>query len=252
MAAVEETAGAGNQPENGSAVKTPAKTKKVVTKAKKPAGAKKTKTAPIHPPFIKMITEAIVALKERSGSSQYAIQKYIEEHHKNLLPKFRKSLLKNLKKLVADEKLVKIKNSYKLPPKTAPKPAAPKPKPAKKPATKPAKAKPTKAKAKAPEKPKPVAKPKAAPKPAAKPKAAPKPKAKVPEKPKVTKPAAKVAKTSAKSTPVKKPVVKPVAKPAVKAKTPAAKPAAKAKTPVKKAKGGKAPVQRVSARTAKK
>ena len=61
-----------------------------------------------------------MALKERTGSSQIAIAKFIEEKQKsNLPPNFKKLLLVQLKKLVANGKLVKVKNSFKLPPKTA-------------------------------------------------------------------------------------------------------------------------------------
>ncbi|XP_068318303.1 histone H1-like [Pyrus communis] len=80
------------------------------------AKAKKARSPPAHPPFVEMITVAIVALKERTGSSQYAITKFVEEKHKNLPPTFRKLLLYHLKKLVAAGKLVKVKNSFKLPP----------------------------------------------------------------------------------------------------------------------------------------
>lgn len=64
-----------------------------------------------------MIQEAITALKERSGSSQIAIAKHIESNHVSQLPQnFKKQLLIQLKKLVVNEKLVKVKNSYKLAP----------------------------------------------------------------------------------------------------------------------------------------
>lgn len=84
-------------------------------KAKKPAAPRKPRTAPTHPPYIEMINDAIVSLKERTGSSQYAIAKFIEEKHKQLPPNFKKLLLTNLRKLVASGKLVKVKGSYKLP-----------------------------------------------------------------------------------------------------------------------------------------
>lgn len=62
-----------------------------------------------------MIQEAIVALKERTGSSQIAIAKHIESNHASHLPEnFKKFLLIQLKKLVANGKLVKVKNSFKL------------------------------------------------------------------------------------------------------------------------------------------
>ena len=123
-----------------------------------------------------MIKDAITSLKEKTGSSQHAIAKFIEEKHKQLPPNFRKLLLYHLKKLVAAGKLVKVKGSFKLPPtrpsassssspakKKKPAPAKPQPKPKPKPKPKPAaKAKDTKAtKSKAPAKPKPAAKPKA-------------------------------------------------------------------------------------------
>ncbi|KAK3009184.1 hypothetical protein RJ639_013524 [Escallonia herrerae] len=70
-----------------------------------------------HPPYVEMIEEAIVALKERTGSSQYAIGKFIEEKQKDHLPSnFKKLLLVQLKKLVAGGKLTKVKNSFKISP----------------------------------------------------------------------------------------------------------------------------------------
>jgi histone H1/5 len=161
--------------------------------------------------FLKMITEAIVSLKERTGSSQYAITKFIEEKHKELSPTYRKLVLLHLKKLVASEKLVKVKNSFKLAPATKTSTAPAKPKAA------PVKAKSAAAKPKAVAKPaaKTASKPKA--KTAVKPKAAAKPKA-------VAKPKAKTVK----ATPVKKAVKKVPAKGVKKPKS--------VKSPVKKAK----------------
>nr|XP_011470535.1 PREDICTED: histone H1.1-like [Fragaria vesca subsp. vesca] len=80
------------------------------------AVVKAKRAPPVHPPFSEMITEAIVALNERIGSSQYAITKFMEEKHKQLPQSFRKLLLLNLKKLVASGKLLKVKASFKLPP----------------------------------------------------------------------------------------------------------------------------------------
>ena len=98
-----------------------------------------------------MAKEAIVALKERSGSSQIAIAKFIEEKQKSNLPaNFKKLLLVQLKKLVANGKLVKVKNSFKLPPKSSAtdaaamkkvSPAKPKPKAETKPKSTPVKRK---------------------------------------------------------------------------------------------------------------
>ncbi|KAJ6771323.1 HISTONE H1.1 [Salix koriyanagi] len=83
-----------NQSCHPAAVKAPSKAKADPSKSKKPAaaasaaGAKKPKA---YPTYQEMIKEAIVALKERTGSSQIAIAKFIEE----------------------------VKNSFKLPPKSS-------------------------------------------------------------------------------------------------------------------------------------
>ena len=62
-----------------------------------------------------MIVEAIGALKERTGSSQYAIAKYLEDKYKTALPpNFKKTLTLQLRNLTKAEKLVKVKNSFKL------------------------------------------------------------------------------------------------------------------------------------------
>ncbi|KAF3506853.1 hypothetical protein F2Q69_00001409 [Brassica cretica] len=231
------------------------KTKEVKPK-KKPAEKKATKkkassSPPSHPKYEEMIKDAITTLKERTGSSQYAIQKFIEEKEKSLPPTFRKLLLVNLKRLVAAEKLVKVKGSFKLPSaKSAPNPAAVKKKPA-------AVAKPkAKVAAKAPVKAKPAAKvakkPAAA---AAKPKAA-KPKAKtktktvaavsktkaVAVKPKAKERPTKAARTSSRTSPGKK---------AAPAKKTAA--ATKKVAPVKsvKPKTVKSPAKRASTRKEK-
>ncbi|KAE8670953.1 Histone H1 [Hibiscus syriacus] len=188
---------------------------------KKTAAAKKPKSASSHPPFLDMISDAIVSLKERAGSSQYAIAKFIEEKHKQLPSNFRKNLLVQLKKFVASGKLVKVKASYKLPPASAvaKKPAAAKPKAA---TSATVKSKP-KVAVKAPSKPK----AKAATPVKAKAKVAAKPKAKAKTKA-VTKPT-KAAKTTKTSTPAKK-VKSPAKRKAVVAKKPKS-----VKSPAKKA-----------------
>ncbi|KAJ9567355.1 hypothetical protein OSB04_003321 [Centaurea solstitialis] len=210
-----------NEPAVEPAAGKPSKSKKTTTK-------RKPRTPSLHPPYFEMIKEAILALKEKSGSSQYAIAKFVEEKNKNLPANFKKVLLVQLKRLVADGKLVKVKASFKLPAAKVPASVAPakkksvvkkpkasaKPKPAAKKA--PAKKKPA-AKAKPVTKAKAVAKPKAAakPKPVVKAKAAaPKAVAKPAVKAKAKAPAksAKVAKTSTRSTPRGKaaPAAKPV------------------------------------------
>ncbi|KAJ6682806.1 HISTONE H1 [Salix koriyanagi] len=155
---------------------------------------KKSRSPRAYPSFHEMICDAIMTLKERSGSSQYAITKFLEDKHKKHLPaNFRKLLLVQLKKLVASAKLVKVKNSFKLPsapPKRQPQISAEK-------TSKP------KLKTKTPS-----AKPKS--KLAAKPKVKTPVKAKTGAKPKkaVTKPA-KVASTKKVASPGKKAVAKP-------------------------------------------
>ncbi|KAL1536845.1 histone H1-like [Salvia divinorum] len=103
-------------------VKKPAATKpakekkatKAAPKEKKAIAAKSSKTAS-HPPYFEMIKEALLALNERSGSSPYAIAKYMEDKHKSVLPaNFRKILGLQLKNSAAKGKLNKIKASYKL------------------------------------------------------------------------------------------------------------------------------------------
>ncbi|GLT39223.1 hypothetical protein SLA2020_134290 [Shorea laevis] len=82
-----------------------------VPREKKP---KQPKTAS-HPPYFQMIKEALLALNDKSGSSPYAIAKYMEGKHKAVLPEnFRKTLALQLKNSVAKGKLIKIKASYKL------------------------------------------------------------------------------------------------------------------------------------------
>lgn len=62
-----------------------------------------------------MIKEALLALDEKSGSSPYAIAKYMEEKHKLELPSnYKKILGLQLKNSAARGKLIKIKASYKL------------------------------------------------------------------------------------------------------------------------------------------
>ncbi|KAJ6710552.1 HISTONE H1 [Salix koriyanagi] len=76
-----------------------------------------TTTAPSSPPpYFKMITEAITALKDRTGSSQPAIARFIEEKYKksSLPSNFKKVLSVQLKRFVKSERLVKCKNSYKI------------------------------------------------------------------------------------------------------------------------------------------
>ncbi|XP_065863155.1 histone H1.1-like [Euphorbia lathyris] len=94
---------------------------KVAKESKSKNAASAPKKARSYPPYSQMINEAIVALKERTGSSHIAITKFIEEKQKSNLPaNFKKLLFVQLKKLVANGKLVKVKNSFKLPSKSTP------------------------------------------------------------------------------------------------------------------------------------
>lgn len=124
---------------------------------------------PGHPPYVDMIKEALVTLKERNGSSQQALKKFIGGKYK--LPQgWEKTLSVQLKRLVEDGKLVRVKASYKLGEQLKKTPAKPKKVVAKKPAAAPATpaAKPAaKPKAKKPAK-KAAAKPKKAAAPATK------------------------------------------------------------------------------------
>ncbi|XP_010548299.1 PREDICTED: histone H1-like isoform X2 [Tarenaya hassleriana] len=70
-----------------------------------------------------MIKDALLALNEKSGSSPYAIAKFVEEKQKSVLKaNFRKTLALQLKILATKGKLVKIRASYKLASETTKKP----------------------------------------------------------------------------------------------------------------------------------
>eukprot|EP00249_Psilotum_nudum_P000133 c10495_g1_i1 orf=128-856(+) len=71
--------------------------------------------AAAHPAYFQMIQEAIASLKERTGSSQYAIAKFIDDKYKSALPNnFKKMLAVQLKNLSKQGKLMKVKASFKL------------------------------------------------------------------------------------------------------------------------------------------
>jgi histone H1/5 len=61
-----------------------------------------------------MVSEAVKALKDRTGSSLQAIKKYIGAHYKGLPTGWEKTLSVQVKKLSHDGKLQKVKASYKL------------------------------------------------------------------------------------------------------------------------------------------
>merc|ERR1712144_76607 len=89
--------------------------------AKKVAG-------PAHPPYEKMVKAALVALKDRTGSSTQAIAKYMKANY-DLPENFAKSLSRFLKKVVKKKAPKKKVAKKKAPKKTT----APKKKVAKKP-----------------------------------------------------------------------------------------------------------------------
>ncbi|OAY69905.1 Histone H1 [Ananas comosus] len=79
------------------------------------AKQKQKPTAASHPPYFQMIKEAILALRDRTGSSPQAIAKHVEEKHEGQLPaNFRKILSIQLRSFAAKGKLVKVKASFKL------------------------------------------------------------------------------------------------------------------------------------------
>ncbi|KAH6823371.1 winged-helix DNA-binding transcription factor family protein [Perilla frutescens var. hirtella] len=85
--------------------------------AKKDSTKKNDNSSPssLHPPYFQMISEAITTMKDRSGSSQPAIAKFMEVNYVKMLPpNFKKILSIQLKRFVKSEKLVKVKNSYKI------------------------------------------------------------------------------------------------------------------------------------------
>ncbi|KAI8491295.1 Histone cluster 1, H1b [Branchiostoma belcheri] len=186
------------------------------TAASSPKKASKPKAAPkapaAHPPTTAMITAAVEALKDRTGSSVPAIKKYIAANYKFDVEKKAHFIKRALKALVEKGTLLQVKGtgasgSFKI--NVAAKKAAEKAakKAAKKPAKKPAAKKATKPKATKPKKPKA--------KKAATPKKTKKPAAKKTKKSPAKKPAAK---KPTKKTPAKKTVKK--AAPAKKASKP--------------------------------
>merc|ERR1711903_316542 len=83
--------------------------------------------AALHPPYEQMVKAALVALKDRTGSSAQAIAKYMRANFKGLPENMPKQLSKCPKRCVENEKLKKVKASYKLGTlKADPKPKKPK------------------------------------------------------------------------------------------------------------------------------
>jgi histone H1/5 len=163
------------EPEVEEPAKTPktkaSKSKKEPAKAKSPAAKKEDKpkkeTKPrapaTHPKYDEMVMAAVVSLKDKTGSSQQAIVKYMKANYVVPEKTVSKSVGAALKKMVEKEQLMKEKSSFKLFAKAKKEATTPKKKPAaakKEPAAKkpaaakaaksPAKAKTPAAKAKSP------------------------------------------------------------------------------------------------------
>ena len=147
---------------------------------------KKTPAAkPAHPAYAVMIVDAIKALKERGGSSRTAILKYIVANNKVISEEKARTYAKlAIRKLLAAEKLIQVKGSFKLPKEVKVKKVKVAKKPVAKKAKKPAAKKPAANKAQKPDA-------KKAKKPAAKKPATKKPAKKAAKKPAAKKPAAK-------------------------------------------------------------
>ena len=71
------------------------------------------KAPPVHPTYEVMVKAAIVSLKDRSGSSTQAIAKYLAVTY-TLPDGWKKVLSTQIKKMAASERLLKVKNSFKL------------------------------------------------------------------------------------------------------------------------------------------
>lgn len=66
------------------------------------------KVAPSHPPYVDIIKEAITSLKERNGSSNQAIRKFVASKHPNLPANWEKVLGLQLRRLTESGKLTKV------------------------------------------------------------------------------------------------------------------------------------------------
>ena len=155
---------------------------KAVAPTKKSTSAKSPSTMPAHPSYAIMISSAINSLKESGGSSRQAILKNILANKIADAARTQVYVKLAIRKMLANEKLIQVKGSFKLPKEQK----VEKPKKVKEPVEKKEK--------------KPTAK-KAAPK-------AKKPVAKTTKKSAPKKPAVKPAVKPAKKTAAKKPVAK--------------------------------------------
>ena len=87
-----------------------------VAPAKKATKVKQPAAAPTHPSYATMISSAIKTLKERGGSSRQAILKHIVANYKIADPAKAQVYAKlAIRKMLANEKLIQVKGSFKLP-----------------------------------------------------------------------------------------------------------------------------------------
>ncbi|CEM36445.1 unnamed protein product [Vitrella brassicaformis CCMP3155] len=102
---------AGGVAEAGAAPKAKAK-----GKGEAKSGGGKARAAPKHPSFEEMIKEAIGTLKDQSGSSLFAIKKFIQAKYSLDVEDARTKhhLSRSLYKMTEAKKLIMIKASYKL------------------------------------------------------------------------------------------------------------------------------------------
>ncbi|KAG7367132.1 linker histone H1 and H5 family protein [Nitzschia inconspicua] len=107
------------------AAETPAKSPSSAQKkapSKNPSSAASTKSSSKSPssssiPFTQLVQDAIINMKDRTGSSQIAIQKWILGNHPEIDPqKLKQRLLVTLKNGLKTKRLIKVKASYKINP----------------------------------------------------------------------------------------------------------------------------------------
>ena len=102
-----------DNPKVVSAEKKPQESPNATKSPKAPAKGKKSTSVP----YTQVIHNAIVALKDRTGSSQPAIQKWILTNHPEMdAAKLKQKMLFTLKLGVKSKRFVKIKSSFKVNP----------------------------------------------------------------------------------------------------------------------------------------
>ena len=66
------------------------------------------KVAPSHPPYVDIIKEAITSLKDRNGSSNQSIRKFVASKYPTLPANWEKVLGLQLRRLTESGKIVKV------------------------------------------------------------------------------------------------------------------------------------------------